>query len=113
MANLNDLNDKIAKGVVEGYKKIEDGVVDGYKKIEEGAVKGFEKVEDFFVDKLFKKEDETVEEKGRTVKNGGCEKVNFSQPFLRLLIIIFIRKGEQYIGGKSMIQASFGGTVFP
>lgn len=62
MAKLADINEKIEKTVVAGYKKIEDGVVGGYKKIEEGAVEGFQKVSDKFVEKLFAKEGETVEE---------------------------------------------------
>lgn len=62
MAKLADMNEKIEKTVVEGYKKIEEGVVGGYKKIEEGAVEGFQKVSDKFVEKLFAKEGETVEE---------------------------------------------------
>lgn len=62
MAKLADINEKIEKTVVEGYKKIEEGVVGGYKKIEEGAVEGFQKVSDKFVEKLFAKEGETVEE---------------------------------------------------
>lgn len=62
MAKIADVNEKIAKSVVEGYKKIEDGVVGGYKKIEDGVVDGFNKVSDKFVDVLFTKEGETVEE---------------------------------------------------
>ena len=57
-----EVNEKIAKGVVEGYKKIEDGVVDGYKKIETGAVEGFGKVVDKCVEVMFAKEGESVEE---------------------------------------------------
>ncbi len=57
-----ETNEKIAEGVVSGYKKIENGVVDGYKKIETGVVSGFEKTTDFFVEKLFTREGETVEE---------------------------------------------------
>ncbi len=53
---------KIETGVVEGYKKIEDGVVSGYKKVEQGAVSGFEKTTDFFGEKLFTREGETVED---------------------------------------------------
>lgn len=55
-------NEKIAKGVVGGYKKIEEGVVGGYKKIEEGAVGGFNKIADKFVDNFLTKEGESVEE---------------------------------------------------
>lgn len=47
MANkLIELNETIAGGVTEGYKKIENGVVGGYKKIEEGVVGGFNKMTD-------------------------------------------------------------------
>ena len=37
-SKLVEVNEKIAEGVVGGYKKIEEGVAGGYKKIEEGAV---------------------------------------------------------------------------
>ena len=62
MAKLADMNEKIEKTVVGGYKKIEESVVGGYKKIEEGAVNGYKKVEDAFVDTFFAKEGETTEE---------------------------------------------------
>lgn len=48
-SKLVEVNEKIAEGVVGGYKKIEEGVVGGYKKIEEGAVGGFNKMTDKFV----------------------------------------------------------------
>lgn len=57
-----EMNEKIAKGVTEGYQKIEDGVVSGYKKIETGVVEGFGKVTDKCVEKLFAKEGESVED---------------------------------------------------
>ena len=62
MSKFVQANEKIAEGVVNGYKKIENGVVGGYKKIETGVVKGFEKVTDKCVEKLFAREGETVEE---------------------------------------------------
>ena len=62
MAKFADHMEKIAGGVVEGYKKIEDGVVTGYKKIENGVVEGFGKVVDKCVEKLFAREGESVEE---------------------------------------------------
>ena len=62
MSKFMEANEKIAEGVVKGYKKIEDGVVCGYKKMEEGAVTGFGKVVDKCVEVLFTKEGETVEE---------------------------------------------------
>lgn len=62
MSKFVEVNEKIAEGVVKGYKKIEDGVVSGYKKIEEGAVDGFNKVSDKIIEKVFSKEGETVEE---------------------------------------------------
>ncbi|MBD5444686.1 MAG: hypothetical protein HDR29_03950 [Lachnospiraceae bacterium] len=61
-SKLVKANEKIAQGVVGGYKKIEEGVVGGYKKIEEGAVNGFNKITDKFVDNFLTKEGETVEE---------------------------------------------------
>ncbi len=62
MSKFMEANEKIAEGVVKGYKKIEDGVVTGYKKIENGVVEGFGKVTDKCVEVLFAKEGETVEE---------------------------------------------------
>ncbi|MBE6825682.1 MAG: hypothetical protein E7511_02205 [Ruminococcus sp.] len=62
MSKFVKVNEKIAEGVVNGYKKIEEGVVGGYKKIETGVVEGFGNVTDKCVEKLFAREGETVEE---------------------------------------------------
>jgi len=62
MSKFVEANEKIAEGVVKGYKKIEDGVVDSYKKIEKGAVEGFDRMNDKIIGKVFAKEGETVEE---------------------------------------------------
>ncbi len=73
MSKLVQVNEKIAKAVIVGYKKIENDVVNGYKKIENGAVSGYKKIEnsavngfkkvtDACVEKLFTREGETVEE---------------------------------------------------
>jgi len=62
MSKIQETNEKIAKGVVNGYKKIETGVVEGYKKIETGVVEGFNKVSDKCVEVLFAKEGESVED---------------------------------------------------
>ena len=62
MSKFVEANEKIAEGVVKGYKKIEDGVVGGYKKIETGVVEGFCKVTDKCVEVLFTKEGESVED---------------------------------------------------
>ena len=61
-SKLVKANEKIAEGVVGGYKKIEEGVVGGYKKIEENAVGGFNKMADKFVDNFLTKEGESIEE---------------------------------------------------
>ena len=61
-SKLVKANEKIAEGVVDGYKKIEKGVVGGYKKIEEGAVGGFNKIADKFVDNFLTQEGESVED---------------------------------------------------
>ena len=61
-SKLVEVNEKIAEGVVGGYKKIEEGVVGGYKKIEERAVGGFNKITDKFVDNFLTKEGESIEE---------------------------------------------------
>lgn len=57
-----EVNEKIAEGVVGGYKKIENAVVGGYKKVEKGAVDGFNKMNDKIIEKVFSKEGETVED---------------------------------------------------
>lgn len=62
MSKFVEVNEKIAEGVVKGYKKIEDGVVGGYKKIETEVVEGFGKVTDKCVEKLFAKDGESVED---------------------------------------------------
>ena len=62
MSKFVEANEKIAEGVVKGYKKIEDGVVGGYKKFETGVVEGFGKVTDKCVEVLFAKDGESVEE---------------------------------------------------
>ena len=62
ISELKKTNDKIAEGVVSGYKKIEEGVVGGYKKIENSVVDGYKKIEDAFVDKFLTHDGETVEE---------------------------------------------------
>ena len=62
MSKFVEANEKIAEGVVKGYKKIEEGVVGGYKKIENVVVEGFGKVTDKCVEKLFAKEGESVED---------------------------------------------------
>lgn len=61
-SKLVQANEKIAEGVVGGYKKIEEGVVGGYKKIEEGVVGGFTKMTDKFVDSFLTHEGESVED---------------------------------------------------
>jgi len=61
-SKLVKANEKIAEGVVGGYKKIEESVVGGYKKIEEGAVGGFNKIADKFVDNFLTEEGESVKE---------------------------------------------------
>ena len=48
--------------LVEANEKIAKGVVGGYKKIEDGAVNGFNKMADKFVDNFLTKEGESVEE---------------------------------------------------
>lgn len=51
MSKFADANEKIANGVVNGYKKIENGVVEA-----------FGKVTDKCVEKLFAKKGESVED---------------------------------------------------
>ncbi len=61
-SKVREANEKIAEGIISGYKKIEEGVVGGYKKIEESAVEGFNKIADKFVDNFLTKDGESVEE---------------------------------------------------
>lgn len=62
MKKFADVNEKIAEGVVGGYKKIESGVVGGYKKMESGIVGGFGRLMDKCVEVLFAKEGESIED---------------------------------------------------
>lgn len=48
--------------LVKANEKIAKGVVGGYKKIESGVVGGFNKIADKFVDNFLTKEGESVEE---------------------------------------------------
>lgn len=57
-SKLVKINDKIAEGVTDGYKKIENAVTEGYKKIE-----------DAFVDRYLTHDGETVEEAKKRIKN--------------------------------------------
>ncbi len=69
-SKLVKLNQKIAEGVTEGYKKIEDTVVSGYKKIETGVISGYSKIEDKFVAQYLTQEGETVEEAKARMRKG-------------------------------------------
>ena len=64
-SKLVQANEKIAEGVVGGYKKMEQGIVDGYKKMEKGVVGGFTKMTDKFVEVFLTKDGESVEEAKR------------------------------------------------
>jgi len=68
-SKLAQATDKIAEGVVDGYKKIEKGVVDGYTKIEKGVVEGYTKIEDKFVDRYLTRDGESVEDAKKRLKN--------------------------------------------
>ena len=54
MSKFIEANEKIAEGVVKGYKKIETGVVEGFGKVTDACVKT-----------LFAKEGESVEDAKR------------------------------------------------
>jgi len=71
MSKFVEANEKIAEGVVRGYRKIETGVVTGYKKIETGVVEGFGKVTDACVKTLFAKEGESVVDAKRRLSGKG------------------------------------------
>ena len=68
-SKIANATEKMAEGVVSGYKKIEKGVVDGYKAIEKGVVDGYTKIEDKFVDRYLTHDGETVEEAKERLKN--------------------------------------------
>lgn len=55
--------------IVKVNQKIAKGVVDGYKTVESGVVKAYTKIEDKFVDKYLSRENETVEEAKERLKN--------------------------------------------
>ena len=78
-SKLVKANEKIAEGVVGGYKKIEEGVVSGYKKIEEGAVGGFNKFADMFVDYFLTREGESVEEARERLANEQRERAGMEE----------------------------------
>lgn len=48
--------------LVKANEKIAEGVVNGYKKIEDGVVSGFSKMTDKFVDQFLAKDGETVKD---------------------------------------------------
>lgn len=48
--------------LVKANQKIAEGVVGGYKKIEEGAVTGFSKITDAFVDQFLTHDEESIED---------------------------------------------------
>ena len=60
MNKLMNIEQKIERTVVTGYKAIENTVVSGYKLVENTAVKGYKKIEDGFVNAFLtdSKEDE-------------------------------------------------------
>ena len=62
MSEFKKANEKIAEGVVNGFRKIENGVVEGYRKIEDGVVGAYKKVEDKFVNKFLAHEGESTED---------------------------------------------------
>ena len=67
-SKIIEANEKIAEGIVKGYKSIEKGVVDGYQKVEQGVVSGFTKIEDQFVERYLTHEGETVEQAKERLK---------------------------------------------
>ena len=62
MSKIVEAGEKIAEGVVKGYKAIENGVVGGYKAVETGVVEGFTNLTDKCVEVLFAREGESVED---------------------------------------------------
>ena len=67
-SKLVAINNRIADGVVGGYKKVENATVSGYKKIEETVVNGYKKVEDAFVDRYLTHDGESVEDAKKRLK---------------------------------------------
>ncbi len=62
MSKIVEAGEKIAEGVVKGYKAIENGVVGGYKAMENGVVEGFTNLTDKCVEVLFARKGESVED---------------------------------------------------
>ena len=60
MSKFVEANEKIAEGVVRGYRKIETGVVEGFGKVTDACVKT-----------LFAKEGESVEDAKRRLSGKG------------------------------------------
>ena len=50
MKKFRDVNRKIEKAVVSGYKTVEKTVVNSYKAIENSVVNGYKKIEKMFVE---------------------------------------------------------------
>ena len=74
MSKLREVNEEIAKDIINMYKTIEGSVVGGYKKIEKASVDTYNKVADHCIDHLFAKENETVEEAKKRLSEGGFMK---------------------------------------
>jgi len=50
MKKFKDVNRKIEKAVVSGYKTVEKAVINSYKAIENSVVNGYKKIEKKFVE---------------------------------------------------------------
>lgn len=68
-SKIIEINEKIAEGVVGGYKKIESAVVEGYEKVESTVASGYEKIEDKFIEKYLIRDGETLEDAKERLKN--------------------------------------------
>ena len=61
MSRFIEVNRKIEKAVISGYKAVENGVVSGYKAIENGVVSGYRAVENGIVKTFVPKENGSPE----------------------------------------------------
>ena len=65
--------------LVKANEKIAEGVVGGYKKIGEAAVGGFNKIADKFVDNFLTREGESVEEARERLANERRERAGMEE----------------------------------
>lgn len=73
-SKLVQANEKIAKGVTEGFNKMSTGVTEGFQEMRDGVVGGYTKIEDSFVGKYLTHDGETVEDAKARLKAEQAER---------------------------------------